>query len=159
MSKNIGVLALAVLLLVISSLAQHQHHQADKSKNDQMMHFHHPTGESDGRPGAITGYVRDVACLLRNPHAGAATTPLTTDCLKKCVRDGSPLAILTEEGELYIPISDLVPDKSARAQLLPYAGKYVTAKGKLFERGGLHAISLSSIVVISRPADSKIPIL
>jgi hypothetical protein len=158
-SKSLGILALAVFVLGISALAQHQHHQADQSKDDQVMHSHRPTGESDGHPGTVTGYVRDVACLLRNPKAGVATTALTKDCLKKCIREGSPIAILTEEGELYIPISNLVPDKSARAQLLPYAGKYVTAKGKLFDRGGLHAISISSIVVISRPPDSKIPTL
>jgi hypothetical protein len=100
-----------------------------------------------------------VACLLRNAHAGAATTPLTQDCLEKCVRGGSPIGILTDHGAIYLPISDTIPDIDARDRLLPYAGKYVKASGQLFERGGLHAISISKIEVTERPADSKIPTL
>ena len=73
--------------------------------------------------------------------------------------EDSPIGILTEEGLLYLPISDVIPDTSVRDQLMPYAGKYVKASGKLFERGGLHAISIEKIEVISRPPDSKIPTL
>jgi hypothetical protein len=129
------------------------------SPGDQVMHTHHPSGDADGKKGSVTGYVRDVACLLRNAHAGAATTPLTVDCLEKCVRSGSPIGLLSDRGVIYLPISDAVPDTDARGQLLPYAGKYVKASGQLFERGSLHAISISKIEVIERPADSKIPTL
>ncbi len=58
---------------------------------------------------------------------------------------------------MYVPISDKIPDSSAHSRLLPFAGLYVKAQGKLFERGGLHAISIEKIEVISRPIDSKIP--
>jgi hypothetical protein len=144
----------AVFLMPIAS-AQHTHDHSD----DNQMHPHHPSGEADGTPGVITGYVRDVACLVRNPKAGAATTPLTVDCMKKCVRGGSPVAILTEEGNLYTPISDMIPDLNARAKMLPYVGKYVKASGKMFARGGYHAISIKKIEVIERPANSSIPTL
>jgi hypothetical protein len=80
-----------------------------------------------------------------------ATTPVAKDCLKECVRGGSPLVILSEDGFLYVPISSETPDKSVRSQLLPYAGKYVKASGKLFERGGLHSISIEKIEPITRP--------
>ena len=73
------------------------------------------------------------------------------------MRGGSPISILTEDGSLYLPISDKIPDSSVSTQLLPYAGKYVRASGKLFERGGLHAISIEKIETLSKPADSKIP--
>jgi hypothetical protein len=79
------------------------------------------------------------------------------ECLEKCVRGGSPLVILSEDGLLYLPISSETPDKSVRSQLLPYAGKYIKASGKLFERGGLHSISIEKIEPITRPPDSKIP--
>jgi hypothetical protein len=152
--KTIVMAICGAALLIPAALAQDAN---PKTGNDQVMHEHHPTEDSAGTAGVITGYVRDVACLLRNSKAGAATTPLTQDCLQRCVRSGSPIGILTEEGALYLPISDATPDTSARRQLLPYAGKYIKANGKLFERGGLHAISIEKIEVISRPADSRIP--
>ena len=144
--------AAAVLMSV--AFAQHSH----PATNDrQMMHSHHPTGEAEGVPGVITGYVRDIACLVRNPKAGAATTALTKDCLEKCVRQGSPIGILTEDGSIYLPISETIPDTSTRNQILPYTGKYVRASGKMLERGGLLAISMEKIEVIERPKDSTIP--
>lgn len=150
-----SVVALCVATLAVTgAYAQHSH---PAKGDDQVMHSHHPTGEADGTPGVISGYVRDVACLLRNPKAGAATSSMTQDCLEKCVRGGSPIGILSEEGLLYVPISKDIPDTSVRSELLPYVGKYVKARGKLLERGGLHAIAIEGIEVISRPADSKIP--
>jgi hypothetical protein len=121
------------------------------------MHQNFPTDENDGTPGVITGYVRDIACLVQNPKAGAATTPVAKDCLKECVRGGSPLVILSEDGLLYVPISTETPDKSVHSQMLPYAGKYVKVSGKLYERGGLHSISIEKIEPITRPPNSKIP--
>lgn len=153
--KALIVAALASTLLIAGAAAQHSH----AANGDQVMHSHHPTGEADGTPGTITGYVRDVACLIRNPKAGAATTPLTRDCLEKCIRGGSPIAILGEDGSLYLPVSDVIPDTTVRAKLVPYAGKYVKASGKLFERGGMHTISIENIEVVNRPANSKIPVL
>ena len=147
------LVTLCALLLVAGAFAQ-QSHPADK---DHATPSQNPTDETDGTPGVITGYVRDVACLVQNPKAGAATTPVAKDCLKECVRGGSPLVILSEDGFLYVPISSETPDKSVRSQLLPYAGKYVKASGKLFERGGLHSISIEKIEPITRPPNSKIP--
>jgi len=154
--KTIIVTTFAMLLLVSGLFAQDSH---PETSDHQGMQMHHPAGESNGTAGTITGYVRDIACLLRNPKAGAATTPLGQDCLQKWVRGGSSIGILTEDGLLYVSISDTIPDTSVRSQLLPYAGRYVKASGELFERGGLHAISIEKIEVISRPADSKIPTL
>jgi hypothetical protein len=148
------LLTLCALLLVAGAFAQHSH-PADNT--DHSTRSQQATDETDGTPGVITGYVRDVACLVQNPKAGAATTPVAKDCLKECVRGGSPLVILSEDGFLYVPISSETPDKSVRSQLLPYAGKYVKASGKLFERGGLHSISIEKIEPITRPPNSKIP--
>jgi hypothetical protein len=156
---------LCALLLVTAAFAQQSHpavtahdtaHHAAQDTSHATQSSQ-PTDETDGTPGVITGYVRDVACLVQNPKAGAATTPVAKECLEKCVRGGSPLIILSGDGLLYLPISSETPDKSVRSQLLPYAGKYVKASGKLFERGGLHSISIEKIEPITRPANSKIP--
>jgi hypothetical protein len=151
---KIVVLIGAATLVAAAALAQHSNMG---SGDHPLMHSHHPTGEADGVPGTISGYVRDLACLERNPKAGAAKTAVTKDCLDKCIRGGSPIGILTEDGSVYIPISDVIPDTDARRQMLSYTGKYIKASGRLFERGGVHAISIEKIEVISRPQDSKIP--
>ena len=118
------LITLCALLLVAGAFAQHSH----PADNDHATPSQNPTDETDGTPGVISGYVRDVACLVQNPKAGAATTPVAKECLERCVRGGSPLVILSEDGFLYVPISSETPDKSVRSQLLPYAGKYVKVK-------------------------------
>jgi hypothetical protein len=66
-------------------------------------------------------------------------------CLLACARSGSPLIILTKEGELYMPISDKMPDTDQRQKLMPFLGKYVRVSGTVYERKGAHAIVLSEI--------------
>lgn len=66
-------------------------------------------------------------------------------CVLDCVRAGSPLAILTKDGDLYLPISDKMPDYSQRQKLMPFVGKYVRANGTVFERNGTHAIVITGI--------------
>ncbi len=102
-----------------------------------------------GTPGTVVGFVRDTACLLRNKNASVAKDAEARKCVVACVRAGSPLAILTKSGEIYLPLSDQIPDRDARRRLLPYAGKYVRASGRLFERGGTHAIEIEKIAEIS----------
>ena len=102
-----------------------------------------------GRPGTIVGFARDTACLLRNKNASVARDEESRKCIVQCVRAGSPLAILTKSGELYAPLSAKIPDRDERRRLLPYAGKYVRATGRLFERGGTHAISIEKIEAVS----------
>ncbi len=131
--------------LTISGISQTHVHPTPDS---QQVHTSHPDAEYDGKPGAVTGYVRDIACLLRNPNAQAATTPTTKECMEKCVKSGSPIGILSSDGTLYTPISRVIPDTSVRKQLLPYVGKYVRATGKIFERGSLHAMAISSIEIV-----------
>jgi len=101
-----------------------------------------------GTPGTIVGFVRDSACLLRNKNASVAKDAESRKCILQCVRAGSPLAILTKSGELYMPLSAQLPDRDERRRLLPYAGKYVRATGRLFERGGTDAISIEKLEVV-----------
>ena len=97
----------------------------------------------NGRQGAIEGLVRDIACPIQNPQATA--THLNVKCLLDCVRSGSPLVILTEDGDLYIPISNNMPDTDQRKELMPFVGKYVRATGTTFQRNGARAIVISEI--------------
>jgi hypothetical protein len=58
---------------------------------------------------------------------------------------GSPLVILTKDGELYLPISGEMPDSDQRQRLMPFLGKYVRATGTTYERKGTHAIVINDI--------------
>src|SRR5215467_8463734 len=75
----------------------------------------------------IEGLVRDIACPIQNLDGNA--THLSIKCALECVKAGSPLAILTKDGDLYLPISDKMPDADQRQKLMPFVGKYVQASG------------------------------
>jgi hypothetical protein len=91
----------------------------------------------------IEGLVRDVACPIQNLEATA--THLGVKCLLACARKGSPLVILSKDGDLYLPISDEMPDTDQRQRLMPFLGKYVRASGTVYERKGTHAIAINEI--------------
>src|SRR5215472_4801615 len=91
----------------------------------------------------IEGLVRDIACPIQNLEATA--THLSMKCLLECAKNGSPLVILTKEGELYLPISDKMPDTDQRQALMPFLGKYVRARGIVYERKGTRAIVIAGI--------------
>ncbi len=91
----------------------------------------------------LEGLVRDIACPIQNLEATA--THLSMKCLRACAKSGSPLVILTSEGELYLPISDKMPDSDQRQKLMPFLGKYVRATGTVYERKGTRAIVISEI--------------
>jgi hypothetical protein len=91
----------------------------------------------------IEGLVRDIACPIQNLDGDA--THLSLKCVTDCVKAGSPVVILTKDGELYLPISDKMPDYSQKQRLMPFLGKYVRVKGISFERNGTHAIVITGI--------------
>jgi len=62
-----------------------------------------------------------------------------------CARGGSPLAILTEGGELYVSISDQMPDVDQRQKLIPLLGKCVRASGVVNEGQGTRTIMINKI--------------
>jgi hypothetical protein len=92
----------------------------------------------------VEGLVRDIACPIQNLQATA--THYNAKCLQECVKSGSPLVILSKDGELYLPISDKMPDTDQRQVLVPFVGKYVQASGTIFERKGTHAIVITGLM-------------
>lgn len=91
----------------------------------------------------IEGLVRDVACPIQNLEATA--THLSMKCLRACAKAGSPLVVLTKDGDLYLPISGEMPDADQRQKLMPFLGKYVRVSGTVYERKGTHAIVINQI--------------
>lgn len=101
-------------------------------------------GDDQPAKGAVEGLVRDISCAIQNKAATATT--LNLKCALECARNGSPLIILSKDGEIYIPISNSMPDKDQRQRLLPFVGKYVKATGTVYERSGTHAIAIDQVV-------------
>lgn len=88
----------------------------------------------------VEGVVRDVACPIQNHKATA--TNFNLDCAVACAKAGSPLIILTKDGDIYFPISDQMPDPSQREKLMPFVGKYVRARGTVYTRNGTRTIAI-----------------
>ena len=97
--------------------------------------------EETSKTVSVKGYVLDSACAFTK----GLKKPVSSECAIACARAGSPLVILTSNGTIYWPIADTTPSSSQNDKLLPYAGKTVTASGKVFDRGGSKAIVISKI--------------
>jgi hypothetical protein len=89
----------------------------------------------------ISGVVVDVSCkfgqgLTGNDHRM---------CAQVCADRGIPLAILTDDGTLYIPTSASMPGDPQNGRLKEFAEQRVTVKGKAFRAGGAHALQIATI--------------
>jgi len=91
----------------------------------------------------VKGYVLDSACAFTK----SLEKPISAECATKCANGGSPLVILADGGVIYWPIGDTTPAVGQNAKLLAYAGQKVTATGKVYVRGGSHAIVIEKIEV------------
>src|ERR1035438_9894740 len=90
----------------------------------------------------VEGLVRDLACPLENRKS--TSTSYSKECITTCLMAGSPLGILTSHGEVYVPVTESMPDTGQNA-VRPFVGEHVRATGKVFLRNGTHAIEISEI--------------
>jgi hypothetical protein len=125
---SICLLACCEIVLAASQPAQRTSMEGSRAKRSEV---------------TIEGLVRDIACPIQSLDANA--TSLSLKCARACVEAGSPIAILTRDGDLYQPISDKMPDYSQIKKLMPFVGKFVRVNGIAFERNGTHAIVIADI--------------
>jgi hypothetical protein len=97
--------------------------------------------DNTGKSETVKGYVLDSACAFRK----SLEKPISRECALACAKAGSPLAILTADGNIYWPIAGTTPSSGQNDKLVPFAGQKVTASGKVFERGGSKAIVIDKI--------------
>jgi hypothetical protein len=93
----------------------------------------------------VQGYVLDSACAFTKN----LDKPISRECALACAKAGSPLVILTANGTVYWPIADTTPANGQNEKLLAFAGQKVTATGKVFERGGSHALVIEKIELLA----------
>jgi hypothetical protein len=94
---------------------------------------------------SVEGYVLDSACAFTKN----LEKPISRECAVMCAKAGSQLVILSDDGSIYWPIANTTPATGQNARLLEFAGGRVTAKGKLYDRGGSHAIVIEQIAAAS----------
>jgi hypothetical protein len=99
------------------------------------------SGSDGGKPSTVKGYVLDSACAFTK----GLKKPISGECAIACAKAGSPLVILTDNGTIYWPIADTTPSSGQNDKLIPFAGKMVTATGRVFERGGSSALVIEKI--------------
>ena len=98
-------------------------------------------GSDAGKSVTVNGYVLDSACAFTK----GLTKPISAQCAQACAKAGSPLVILTDNGNIYWPIADTTPSAGQNGKLMPFAGERVTASGKVYARGGSTAIVIERI--------------
>ena len=94
-----------------------------------------------GKSITVKGYVLDSACAFTQ----GLKKPISNECAIACAKAGSPLVILTDDGNIYWPIADTTPSSGQNEKLLPFAGQKVTASGKVYQRGGSSALVIEKI--------------
>lgn len=95
----------------------------------------------EGREATVTGTVVDVSCKFGQGLSGADHRK----CAQVCADKGIPLAILSDDGTLYVPTSAAMPGDDQNERLKEHAEHRVTVKGKVFPAGGARAIQIASI--------------
>ena len=86
----------------------------------------------------VTGEVVDMMCYVDHN----ATGEKHASCAAKCIKGNGPVGIV-ENGKAYIVVGE---HKPMNAELADYAGKTITVKGKLAERGGIAMLENAEIV-------------
>jgi type 1 fimbria pilin len=89
----------------------------------------------------VEGYVLDSACAFTK----GLEKPISRDCALACAKEGSQLVILAKDGAIYWPIDSAMPAKGQNAKLMEFAGNRVKATGKLYDRGGSHALVIDTV--------------
>jgi hypothetical protein len=112
--------------LALSPLALAQEHEHGKDSLDA------------AASKTVTGEVVDLMCYVDHNASGDKHA----SCASKCIKEGGPVGIASE-GKTYLIVGD---HKPMNDQLAPYAGKTISVKGKVAERGGLAMIENAEIV-------------
>jgi type 1 fimbria pilin len=93
---------------------------------------------ADAKDVTVKGEIVDMACYVDH----GATGDKHTDCAKKCITMGLPVGIKAEDGKTYLLIGE---HKPMNAELVQYAAKTITVKGKAVSRDGVNMIENAEI--------------
>jgi hypothetical protein len=89
----------------------------------------------------VTGEILDMKCYMSAGKHG----PDHKECAAMCLKGGSPMGILADDGKVYLLIEgkDAAPFEEARK----HGGETVTVTGTLSEKSGVQALIVSDVKV------------
>jgi hypothetical protein len=99
------------------------------------------SAETKGTQATVTGWVLDSACA----YTKGLDKPISRDCALACAKKGSPLVILQDNGTILLPVDEATPAIGQNERLTAFAGKRVTATGRIFTRGGSQAVVIEKL--------------
>jgi len=99
-----------------------------------------------GTVKSVSGTVIDVSCKFGQGLSGADHKM----CSEVCSDRGIPLAILGDDGKLYLATSAAMPGDAQNSKLKPFAEQHVTVSGKVFTAAGASAIQIDRIVASAK---------
>ncbi len=120
--SNLGMLALVAVLAPAAATAQ----------MGQKPSSHEAT---------IRGTVVDLDCKFRTGMSGEGHRM----CAQVCADGGLPLAILGDDGKLYMPVGGGMPGDAQNPRLREFAEQEVVIHGNVYEAGGAFALEIESI--------------
>ena len=98
----------------------------------------------EGKPVGITGEIIDISCYLQVGKHGDKHR----DCGQKCARNGQPIGLLTEDGDVYTLIDEEHDPRrdgftEVRKQLIDHMAEIVKVHGTATEVAGQKAIYIT----------------
>ncbi len=98
----------------------------------------------EGKEVTVQGTVVDLDCKFRNGQSGEGHRM----CAQVCADAGLPLAVLGDDGKLYLIVGGGMPGNPVakhNAQLKDFAEQHVVVHGKSYQAGGAFALTIESI--------------
>jgi hypothetical protein len=95
--------------------------------------------EIHGKPITMKATVVDTGCYFVHGEVEKGHA----SCAAMCAKNGIPLALVDENGKLYLVIGN--DHKNPNAKLTPFIEKKVKVTGTLVEKGGMSGVSIKTI--------------
>lgn len=87
----------------------------------------------------VTGEILDMKCYMTSGEHG----PSHKDCALMCIKGGSPMGILADDGKVYLLVEG--KDEAAFEEAKKHAGDTVTITGTLSEKNGVQALIVNAV--------------
>lgn len=89
----------------------------------------------------ITATVIDLSCSIVSDQGGEQHRM----CAQKCADMGQPLALMTSDGQILMPVNTGMGAPGENERLKEFAEQEVTVTGKVIDRGGVKAIVIDNV--------------
>ena len=96
---------------------------------------------AEGTEISFTASVVDLSCKTVYNASGEDHRM----CAQVCFDNGIPLALMSDDGTLYVPVTMAMGQERGDKDLRGHAEHTVNVTGKVIERGGLNTILIESI--------------